>query len=95
MNHMTLAGSWLELLHRAVQTGRLKGPEKTLDLGPEGLLHLEGPTVVLCGNSALTSPNRTLLKGSHLSFLSTETKTSIILSDSCGKAPLHSKDFRE
>lgn len=73
----------------------LKGQRRPQCLGPGGLLHLEGPTVVLCGNSALTFPNRTLLKGSHLSFLSTETKSSIILSDSHGKAPLHSKDFRE
>lgn len=96
MNHITLTGSWLELLHRAVQTGCfLKGQRRPLCLGPEGSLHLEGPTVPLCGNCALTSPNQTLLKGSHLSFLSTQTKTSIILSDSCGKAPLHSEDFRE
>lgn len=33
----------------------LKGQRRPLCLGPEGLLHLEGPTVVLCGNSALTS----------------------------------------
>lgn len=73
----------------------LKGQRRPLCLGPEGLLHLEGPTVALCGNNALRFSNRTLLKGSHLCFLSIKTMTSIILSDSCGKAPLRSKDFRE